>query len=135
MPFVKGQSGNPKGAPKKEQTLSKILEKEVNRLVSEVKDKDGNVIEKVKGKKCIAKAYCDIAFNKKYPVQIRLKALELITERIDGKARQNVSVEGEVKTTKQTPFDVISENLDKLSPDERDMYFELCEKMNDSVSN
>lgn len=129
MPFVKGQSGNPKGAPKKEQTLSKILEKEVNSLVSEIKDKDGNVIEKVKGKKCIAKAYCDIAFNKKYPVQIRLKALELITERIDGKARQNVSVDADVKTTK-TPFDVISENLDKLSEESRLAYFNICEELN-----
>lgn len=103
MPFVKGQSGNPKGAPKKEYTFTKCFESAVNAL--EVKsDKTGAVI---KGKEVIVQAYLDLAFNTKYPPAIRQRALDTIVERIDGKAQQNVNVNGEMKTDSPSIIDIL----------------------------
>lgn len=114
MPFHKGQSGNPNGAPKKEQTFTKVFEDAVNRMVIELKDKEGNVTDEIKGKECVVQAYMDLAFNKKYPPQIKLKALETIIERIDGKARQTVSVDGDVNTNTPSVMDILDyKNMSK----------------------
>lgn len=110
MPFKKGQSGNPKGAPKKEQTFAKCFEKAIDELEVNVKnDKTGKPDKKIKGKEVIVQAYIDLAFNKQYPPAIRQRALDTIVERIDGKARQTVSVDGEMKTNSPSIMDILKD--------------------------
>lgn len=115
MPFVKGQSGNPKGAPKKEQTFSKCFEDAVEKLKSELKNDKGETVDKIKGKKVVVQAYMDLAFNKKYQPQIRLKALDTIVSRIDGEPRVNVSAE--VENTNKPLMDSV--DISKLSKEEK----------------
>ena len=97
MPFKKGQSGNPKGRPKKGDSYPEYIEKAVKKLKSVQKDKDGNVTAKYKGKMVLAMAVTDLATNKAYPPQIRLQAIKEIFDRTDGKAPQYLDMMAQVE--------------------------------------
>lgn len=97
MPFKKGQSGNPKGRPKKGDSFNDYLEKAIKKLKSVQKDKtSGNVIARNKGKAVLASALTDLATNQNYPPQIRLQAIKEIFDRIDGKPAQCLDMQAKV---------------------------------------
>lgn len=97
MPFKKGQSGNPKGRPKKGDSYPEFIEKAVKNLRSVQKDKDGNVTARYKGKMVIAMAVAELATNKAYPPQIRLQAIKEIIDRTDGKAPQYLAMKTQIE--------------------------------------
>lgn len=73
MPFVKGQSGNPNGRPKKEHSLTQILEK-----LGELSDVTYNGA-KVSRKQALAEAIWQKAITDK-----DMAAIKYIYDRIDG---------------------------------------------------
>lgn len=102
MKFQKGQSGNPKGRPKKGLAYADFLEKAVKELKSVKRDEDGNVSAKYKGKMVLAMAVVELATNKNYPPQVRLAAIKEIFERTDGKAPQYLDMMARVDGVKDT---------------------------------
>lgn len=134
MPWKKGQSGNPAGRAKKGLCYADMLEKAVKKLKSQTKDKDGNVIAQYKGKMVVAMAVVDLATNKSYPPQVRLQALKELFDRTDGKPVQQIDMGADVRSTVIGMTKDIKASLDKLTPEEREMYFELCGKADDSDS-
>lgn len=134
MPWQKGQSGNKNGRPKKGMCYADMLEKAVKSLKSVQKDKEGKVVGEYKGKMVLAMATVDLATNKTYPPQVRLQAIKEIYDRTDGKPAQSVQLEADVEQTiiKNNVADLQKE-IDKLTPEERELYFELCEKVNGEV--
>lgn len=81
MRFVKGQSGNPNGRPKKGKTLTDILKAELDKR--SVRDENG---EPMAGKKALAKAIISMCFDaRNVEPATRLAALKYIYDRIDGK--------------------------------------------------
>ena len=73
MPFVKGRSGNPSGRPKKENTLTGILEQ-----LAEKKDVD-YAGEKIARRQAIAETLWQMAIQNK-----DFQAIKYIYDRIDG---------------------------------------------------
>ena len=135
MPFKKGQSGNPKGRPKKGDSFNDYLEKAIKKLKSVQKDKtSGTVIARSKGKAVLASALTDLATNQNYPPQIRLQAIKEIFDRIDGKPRQSIEMAADIESVVNNRAVAVKARLDALSPEERDAYFRLCEKVDASSS-
>lgn len=90
------------------------------------KDKDGT--EKViKGNKVLSEALVQIAMDKNNNANVRLSAMNMILDRAYGKPIQ--TVEQTTTIQKDRTYD-IKASLEKLTPDERDTYIELCEKAN-----
>ena len=85
MPFKKGQSGNPKGRPKKEKTLTSMIAKELEKV--DVKTSNGKTISR---KEAIARVVTNLA------VKGDFKALKMVFEYMDGKPeqRQEIDVTG-----------------------------------------
>ncbi len=77
MPFQKGQSGNPKGRPKKGMSWSDVLKE----MADEEIEGDANVKTKMQ---IIASRLW------KKANEGDLKAIEMLMDRIDGKAKQSV---------------------------------------------
>ena len=134
MPFVKGQSGNKNGRPRKGLCYADMLEKAVKNLRSVHKDSDGRIVSEQKGKAVIAEAVVELATNKKYPPQVRLQAIREIFDRTDGKPRQSVEMSADVESVVKHGTADVKARLDALSPEERETYFKLCEKADASSS-
>ena len=117
MPFKKGQSGNPKGRPKKGDSYPDYIEKAVKKLKSIQKDKDGNVTAKYKGKMVLAMAVADLATNKSYPPQVRLAACKEIFDRTDGKAPQYLDMMAQVEQNSEQTLHVF---VNDLEPDKEE---------------
>lgn len=132
MPFQKGVSGNKNGRPKKGQAFPDMIEKAIKKLKTEYKDSDGNPIE-VKGKMVLANAIVELATNDIYPPQVRLQALKEIFDRTDGKPVQAVEMSADIESTVRNSTNQLKENIDKLTPEERDLYLELCDKVNEDT--
>lgn len=90
--FKKGQSGNPRGRPKKETMLTPILEKMIKQLCPDGLDPEGKV-EQLFGKKLTWKERIVFATLlggiKRNPA-----CLQEIWNRLDGKAVSNVDISG-----------------------------------------
>lgn len=86
--FQKGQSGNPKGRPKKGQSFGECLKRELDKIKST--DPDG---EEVDGTTLMCKAMISLVFNKKINPALRLKTFSEIVDRVDGKPRQSIEAE------------------------------------------
>lgn len=98
--FKKGQSGNPKGRPKKGNSFGDILSKELLRQKREMEFNGEQRI--VNGKELIALSLISIAFGKDSKPHEKMMAIDRIMDRIDGKAMQQVIFDGSVET-KKTP--------------------------------
>lgn len=131
MPWQKGQSGNKNGRPKKGLCYADMLDKAVKELRSVQKDKEGKVVGEYKGKMVLAMATVDLATNKTYPPQVRLQAIKEIYDRTDGKPAQSVQLEADVEQTVRDGTKGLKDSLDKLTPEQREMYLDLCDKVND----
>ena len=89
MPFAKGQSGNPKGRPVgaiKWATFSSVLKAEL------LKEGRGGEVNK----EMLCRELVKIALNGESEA-VRLKAIEMIVNRIDGTPRQSVEVKADIR--------------------------------------
>ena len=128
--WVKGQSGNPNGCPKKTDTFSYIFEQRLAKKKGTIPKPNGKK-EKVSGKVLIFEIVYSIATDKAMPAQVRLKAIEMMMERIGGKPLQEIEMSADISSTINDRTKDIKKELDKLSKEEREMYMELCDKVND----
>lgn len=85
--FQKGQSGNPKGRPRKGQSFGECLKKELDAIQQQ------NGEESVDGKALMCKSIIAMVFDKNLPPNIRLKAFSEVVDRVDGKPRQFIDAE------------------------------------------
>ena len=87
MPFQKGQSGNPKGAPKKEESLTKIMKEFLNRPVPDDKDK---------------RTYKELFTQKTYQLAMKgdIAATRLIWNYIEGMPQASMDVTSDGKAIK-----------------------------------
>lgn len=92
LTWQKGQSGNPAGRPKKGNTFSEVLEKEAQELLKS----QGITMREALAKVLWRKAVMDKD----------LKAMDMIMDRIDGKAKSSLDV-----TTGGEPFQEIKQTV------------------------
>lgn len=90
MAFQKGISGNPNGRPKKGNTFTEILEKLLLEHTGEIQTINGK--KTVNGKEVLANALYEIAADTKNAPKIRLDAINIIMDRIDGKPTQKETI-------------------------------------------
>lgn len=103
---------------------SQIIGQKLNSIVTELKDANGD-IEKIK----------EVIGNLTLPqiVQV-LKMNQDTMKMIMGiPDKQEVAMTGNVATTIKDEKETLKEKLDKLSPEEREQYLELCEKANEGT--
>jgi len=99
MTFKKGQSGNPNGRPKKEFTLSNLLREELDKVV-EVSQK-GKKVKMTNIQLVINRLFAGVRMGEKW-------AIEMIWDRIEGKAQQTIESTGTL-AIQSTPKIVFSE--------------------------
>ena len=129
--FKKGQSGNPHGRPRTGKSFAEIMRKVIDKQTAVKKDKDGNIIKTVKGKEVVAEAIIQIAMDKSNNANVRLTAFNTALDRAYGKPLQEIDMAATTTIQKDRTGD-IKASLDKLTPEERDMYFELCDKLDEN---
>lgn len=90
-----GQSGNPHGRPRRGDTFAELLEKELKKRKYTIKETDGTS-RKVSGKQAIIRAHLAIIFAKDVSEDVRMRAIDSMYDRVDGRARQAVDMSGAV---------------------------------------
>ena len=125
--FQKGQSGNPKGRPRKGKSFSDILEAELRKQKKELVDKSTGEVRHIDGKVALCLAYISLAFNADNE-NVRASCMEKIMKFIDGDFVQHVDMAANVKGV--NVIENVKDALDKLSPEERENYLDMCDKMN-----
>ncbi|GHV84010.1 hypothetical protein AGMMS50212_13500 [Spirochaetia bacterium] len=116
MPFAKGRSGNPGGRPKKDTTLTELL----NKYRSVKYNRDGKW---EKAEKLLIKAIWETAFDKK-----DVNAMKYILDRLDGKPIETIRAEVSgkdiniFKVTEKELFDSVE--LERLADESNAKEFE-----------
>ncbi len=87
-----GQSGNPKGRPKRGDTFHDLFEKELKKLSLSYTDEKGT--RKIKGKRAIIRAHLAIILSKEVSADTRLRAIDSLYDRIDGRPKQALEHSG-----------------------------------------
>lgn len=80
----------------------------------------------VRGKELLARSLLNICFDKNSSLQVRLKAIDMVLDRTDGKATQQIDMVADVQTQKGLGIDI-----SKLTAEEKAQ----MEKMLDKVCN
>ena len=103
---------------------SQIIGQKLNSIMTELKQADGDT-ERIK----------DVIGNLSLPQIVQVLKLNQDTMKmIMGiPDKQEVSMTGNMATTVKDESVTIKEKLDKLSPEEREQYLELCEKANEGT--
>ena len=70
--------------------------------------------------------YINLAFNAEQE-SVRASCMEKIMKFIDGDFTQHINMDTNI--TGVSVLEDVKESLDKLSPEERDNYLDLCDKM------
>ncbi|MCR4733564.1 MAG: DUF5681 domain-containing protein [Treponema sp.] len=86
--FQKGISGNPNDRPKKGKTFTDVLEKVLKERTTEIETAKG--FKTVHGKELLANVLYEIAADKNNAPKIRLDAINIIMNRIDGTPTQQI---------------------------------------------
>ena len=134
--WEEGKSGNVNGRPKKGETFKDYCDKWAKRIKKVVKvEENGEKKEyKINGKEYSVIVIFKMIQDDNTPPAIRLQAIKLMLEYTEGKPQpevvSNVTVQN-VQETAKNSLDSIKDSLDKLSPEERETYFNICEKMNE----
>jgi len=118
---AKGETANPNGRPKGIKSFKRIL-KEL--LKSEVKAEDlQGVFVQLTAKEAATLLLVKDAVNENLEANTRMKALNMVMEKIDGKAvaKADINHRGNVSNTP---------DFSKLSDAELDAYLALCQKLN-----
>jgi hypothetical protein len=84
MPFEKGQSGNPRGRPRKKRSLTEALEKELGKKRATGKT----------GKAELARTLVDLALDGD------ATAIRYVFDRTDGRPKETVAVENDILSAK-----------------------------------
>lgn len=71
--------------------------------------------------------------DKNTPLAVKVKVIDMIMDRTDGKATQQIDMVADVSDRNRV--DEIKGKLDNLTLEEREQYLELCEKMTEGVEN
>lgn len=99
----------------------------IDRLSAEKKGADGSVLKTVKGKEALAEAILAIALDRGTNPAARLRAFDMLLDRAYGQPVQTVDLDASVSG--QAVLESVKDGLDRLSPEERDRYLELCGKI------
>lgn len=100
--FQKGQSGNPAGRPKKEATLTNILQR-----IADERSVALNGADMISAKEALARKLIQMAMGGD------IQAIKYIYDRIDGTPKQTVEMEG----TSEIVFPIVFKGFDD-KPDE-----------------
>jgi len=126
------KGGRKKGATGVKTDLLFIFKKFYSEPVIQ-KDKNGNVIRKVKlsPEQQILASLVAMMKDPKTPVQVRARIAEDLMQYIYKKPAQDLEMIADVSSTINDRTRDIKKELDKLTPEERETYMELCGKVND----
>lgn len=123
--------GRKKGATNLKTDLTLVYKKLFSEPIVK-KDKSGKVIKKIKltPEQQILAAMVQISRDPNAPIQVRAKVIGDIMGYLYTKPTQAVELLADVDTTVKNETADVKTRLDALSPEERDIYFKLCEKVN-----
>lgn len=130
------KENHPKGGRKKGSTnLKTDLLVVYKKLFSEPivkKDKDGNIIKKIKltAEQVVIAGMFSIYRDPKTPVQVKAKILGELMTYLYTKPTQSVEISGDIAQTIKD--NSVKSDLDKLTPEQREAYLELCESVNNT---
>lgn len=107
MAFQKGKSGNPNGRPKKGNTFTDILENILLERTGEIQTIDGK--KTVHGKEVLANVLYEIAADTNNAPKIRLDAINIIMDRIDGKPTQKETIQANINAPQNELYNMTAE--------------------------
>lgn len=129
--FKKGEVHNPHGRPKTGKSFADIMRKVIDRQTAVKRDKEGNILKTIKGKEVVAEAILSIAMDVKNNASVRLTAFNTALDRAYGKPLQTVDMSANVSGS--SIIQNVKDSLDKLSPEEREEFLDLSEKLTDET--
>lgn len=129
------RGGRPKGSTNLKTDLLTVHKKLFSEPIIK-RDKDGNIIKKIKltPEQEIIAGMFSIYRDPKTPVQVKAKILGDLMGYLYTKPTQQIEMIADVAQTIKDNTADIKANLDRLTPEQREMYLELCDKVNDDDS-
>lgn len=91
--WTPGVSGNPKGRPRKGDSFSELLEKELKKRKYTIKEADGTT-KKVNGKQAIIRAHLALIFGATVDDKVKMSAIDSLMDRVDGRPKQALEHSG-----------------------------------------